>query len=158
LQFAQFGATTLNSMVTTSPDPVLCSDIRQVLGLLSIPSTVPWFCILRDVSIFATTISLVSYVIVFTFSNTFNKLLKGSATIVAESGDAFPDLIWSSQADILKDLLPDSACVLFPTSACKGKSLDFPAAWAAMVNLLKAGFLAGYITPTGPNFTIKLSP
>jgi hypothetical protein len=91
-------------------------------------------------------------------SNTFDKLLKGSATIVAESGDAFPDLVWSSQADILKDLLPNSACALFPTSAHKGKSLDFSTAWAAMVNLLEAGFLAGYIAPTGPNFTIKWSP
>jgi hypothetical protein len=90
-------------------------------------------------------------------SNTFNKLLKGSATIVAESGDVFPDLVWSSQADILKDLLPNSACALFPTSAHKGKSLDFSAAWVAVVNLLEAGFLAGYITPTGPNFTIKWS-
>jgi hypothetical protein len=88
-------------------------------------------------------------------SNTFNKLLKGSATIVAESGDAFPDLVWSSQADILKDLLPDLACALFPTSARKGKSLYFSTAWAAMVNLLEAGFLAGYVAPTGPNFTIK---
>jgi hypothetical protein len=91
-------------------------------------------------------------------SNTFHELLKGSATIVAESGDAFPDLVWSSQADILKDLLPDSACALFPTSARKGKSLDFSAVWAAMVNLLEAGFLAGYVAPTGPNFTIKWSP
>jgi hypothetical protein len=91
-------------------------------------------------------------------SNTFDELLKGSATIVAESGDAFSDLVWSSQADILKDLLPDSACALFPTSACKGKFLDFSAAWAAMVNLLEAGFLAGYVAPTGPNFTIKWSP
>jgi hypothetical protein len=50
-------------------------------------------------------------------SNTFDKLLKSSAIIVAESGEAFPDLVWSSQADILKDLLPDSACALFPSSA-----------------------------------------
>jgi hypothetical protein len=42
-------------------------------------------------------------------SNTFDKLLKSSATIVTESGDAFPDLVWSSQVDILKDLLPDLA-------------------------------------------------
>jgi hypothetical protein len=90
-------------------------------------------------------------------SNTFDKLLKGSATIVGESDDAFPDLVWRSQVDILKDLLPDLACVLFPTSACKGKSLDFSAAWVAMVNLLEAGFLAGYIAPIGPNFTIKWS-
>jgi hypothetical protein len=76
-------------------------------------------------------------------SNTFDELLKSSATIVAESGDAFPDLVWSSQADILKDLLSDLDCALFPTSAHKGKSLDFSAAWAAMVNLLEAGFLAG---------------
>jgi hypothetical protein len=39
-------------------------------------------------------------------SNTFDELLKGSATIMAESGDAFPDLVWSSQADILKDPSP----------------------------------------------------
>jgi hypothetical protein len=88
-------------------------------------------------------------------SNTFDKLLKGSATIMAESGDAFPDLVWSSQADILKDLLPDLACAIIPTSAHKGKSLDFSAAWAAMVNLLKARFLASYVAPTGPNSTIK---
>jgi hypothetical protein len=75
--------------------------------------------------------------------------------MVVESGDAFPDLVWSSQADILKDLLPNLACAFFPTSACKGKSLDFSAAWAAMVNLLKARFLASYVAPTGPNFTIK---
>jgi hypothetical protein len=72
-------------------------------------------------------------------SNTFDKLLKGSVTIVAESGDAFPDFVWSSQADILKDLLPDSACALFLTSACKGKSLYFSAAWVAMVISLKLG-------------------
>jgi hypothetical protein len=33
--------------------------------------------------------------------------------------------------------------------------LDFSAAWAAMVNLLEAGFLASYVAPTSPNFTIK---
>jgi hypothetical protein len=36
----------INVMFTASPDPVLCLDIRQVLGLSSIPSTVPWFHVL----------------------------------------------------------------------------------------------------------------
>jgi hypothetical protein len=74
-------------------------------------------------------------------SNTFDKLLKGSATIVVESGEAFPNLVWSSQANILKDLLPDSACALFPSSTHKGRSLDFSAAWGVLVSLLEAGFL-----------------
>jgi hypothetical protein len=63
---------------------------------------------------------------------------------VAESGEAFPNLVWSLQANILKDLLPDSACALFPSSARKGRSLDFSAVWGVLVSLLEAGFLVGY--------------
>jgi hypothetical protein len=73
-------------------------------------------------------------------SNTFDKLLKGSATIVVESGEAFPDLVWSSQADILKDLLPNLACALFPTSAHKGKSLNSGRSCWPSVPLLRISF------------------
>jgi hypothetical protein len=53
-------------------------------------------------------------------SNTFDKLLKGSATIVAVSGDAFPDLVWSSQADILQGPSPRFSLCAFPYFCLQG--------------------------------------
>jgi hypothetical protein len=73
-------------------------------------------------------------------SNTFDELRKSSATIVAESGEAFPDLVWSLQADRLKDLLPNSACTL-PLLCLQGQFLGLPG--GALVSLLEAGFLLG---------------